>query len=79
MQKGDVITALDGSETDYSAVAGRLSSGEKAMITVKRGEESIAFELSASTYTATTVESRLINTTGYIRIRSFLQQHAGAV
>ncbi len=49
------------------------------MITVKRGEESIAFELSASTYTATTVESRLINTTGYIRIRSFLQQHAGAV
>ena len=71
VQKGDVITALDGSETDYSAVAGRLSSGEKAMITVKRGEESIAFELSASTYTATTVESRLINTTGYIRIRSF--------
>ena len=35
VQKGDVITALDGSETDYSAVAGRLSSGEKAMITVK--------------------------------------------
>ena len=71
VQKGDVITALDGGETDYAAVARRLASGEKTMITVKRGEESIAFELSASTYTATTVESRLINTTGYIRIRSF--------
>ena len=71
VQKGDVITALDSAPTDYAAVSERLASGGKAVITVQRGEESIAFELSPSTYTSISVESRMIGTTGYVRILAF--------
>ena len=71
VQKGDVITALDSAATNYAAVSQRLESGGKAVITVTRGEESTALELSPSTYTATTVESWMIGTTGYVRINAF--------
>ena len=71
VQKGDVITALDGAAATYAQVSGRLASGEKLLISVQRGEESMAFELSPSPYTATTVESWMVGTTGYVRIRAF--------
>ncbi|MCI8554880.1 MAG: PDZ domain-containing protein [Clostridiales bacterium] len=72
--KGDEITALDGtpvSTSDCAAVADRLERAEKIIVTVLRGEQSTAFELSPSPYTVNSVEGRLIDTTGYIRITEF--------
>lgn len=74
VQKGDVITSLNGSPVSSSKiddVKSTLDGADKAMITVSRSDQSIAFEISPSTYTVNSIESRLIGTTGYIRISAF--------
>ena len=76
VQKGDVIVAMDSADAGFSEVKAKLGSAEKVMLTVHRGEETIAFELSASTYTVISVESRMIDSVGYIRIRHFYSNTA---
>lgn len=74
IQKGDVITSLNGSPVSSEKIddiKNSLDSADKAMITVSRGDQSIAFEISPSTYTVNSVESRMIGSTGYIRITNF--------
>ncbi|MDD2418135.1 MAG: S41 family peptidase [Oscillospiraceae bacterium] len=74
IQKGDVITLLDGNDIEtleYSQVNYKLSKMQKLELSVTRGKTSIAFEISESPYTITSVESRMIGSTGYIVINSF--------
>jgi carboxyl-terminal processing protease len=72
--QGDVITALDGTPvypSDYDRVTQQLAGASKIIVTVQRGDQSTAFELSPSPYTTNSVEGRMIDTTGYIRISEF--------
>lgn len=76
IQKGDILTYVDGNKvtaTDFSAISYKLKNAQKVKLTVNRKDSPIAFEISASSYTLTSVESRLIGTTGYIRISAFYQ------
>ncbi len=71
IKKDDVLTQLDGKaieELDFAQVASTLTNATKAKLTVTRGTESIAFEISSSTYTVNSVQSSLMGTTGYIRL-----------
>lgn len=74
--KGDVITQLDGTSVStlgFDKVKSTLASAAKAKLSVTRGAQSIAFDISSSTYTKVSVESRMIGTTGYIRITGFYE------
>lgn len=74
LKKGDVITQFDGkniSAYSFAVVSSRLEKSQKIKLSVSRGKDSIAFELTSSSYTITSVESRMIDTTGYIRITDF--------
>ena len=74
LKKGDVITQFDGkniSAYSFAEVGSRLEKPQKIKLSVSRGKDSIAFELTSSSYTVTSVESRMIDTTGYIRITGF--------
>ena len=74
LKKGDVITQFDGkniSAYSFAVVSSRLEKSQKIKLSVSRGKDSIAFELTSSSYTVTSVESRMIDTTGYIRITGF--------
>ena len=74
VQKGDVLTAVDGeavSAEGYETLKNRLESASRVILTIQREDQSIAFELSPSPYQTDSVEGRLIGSTGYIRITEF--------
>lgn len=74
IKKGDVITQLDGKEvraSGFAQVRSKIESVDKIKLTVNRDDSPMAFEISSSSYTLSSVESRLIDTTGYIRISAF--------
>ena len=74
LQKGDIISHLDSIEVkpdDFPQIKSKLESAQKVKLTVIRGKDSIAFEISTSSYTLTSVESRMIGSTGFIRISAF--------
>lgn len=71
---GDLVTAVDGVSVEgksLSELQTLVSGAEKVLITVKRGEESHAFDLSAFEYTVRTVESSTLDNIGYIRVTAF--------
>lgn len=72
--KGDIVTALDGTAVaaaDYAKVKDTLAGADKVLVTFRRGKESKAFDLSRSTFSMVSVDSRMIGDTGYIHIRAF--------
>ena len=75
MRKGDVITAVDGTEVkkeDFAAVKSKLENAAKVLVTVSRDGQPSSFELTASPYVLVSVEERVIgDSVGYIRIRGF--------
>lgn len=74
LKKGDVITQFDGKDVKslgFAQIKYKLNTADKVKLTVNRNKNLIAFEISASSYSITSVESRLIGTTGYIRISAF--------
>ena len=74
VKKGDVITQFEGkniSSYTLQQVQSMLETAQKIKMTVSRNNDAIAFELSSSTYVINSVESRLIDSTGYIRITGF--------
>ena len=74
VQKGDVVTAVDGeaiAEVEFPTVQSKLRESSKILLTLSRGENSFAVELSSNTYTAVSVESRMAGPVGILRIRSF--------
>lgn len=75
LQKGDVITHFNGEDPEKlgpEAMRAAMEAGGKLKMTVTRGENTQAFEISSSSYTLSSVDSRQIGTVGYLRIRAFL-------
>ena len=71
---GDVITAIDESpigDTSVSSVQTLLNNAEKVLLTVQRGKETTAFELSAFLYTVRSVETTVLNNVGYLKLNAF--------
>ena len=57
MRKGDVITAVDGTEVkkeDFAAVKSKLENAAKVLVTVSRDGQPSSFELTASPYVLVT-------------------------
>ncbi|MBQ9859608.1 MAG: PDZ domain-containing protein [Clostridia bacterium] len=75
VQSGDVLTAVDGTEIagkSLSELQTQVSSAEKMLLSVKRGKETLAYEMSAYKYTVRSVQSAMLSdTVGYIRITAF--------
>lgn len=76
IQAGDILLSVDGEATTGAAlqtVQTRLdNTAEKMLLSVKRGEQTMAFEVTAYTYSLETVSDRMIGgNIGYIRITAF--------
>ena len=73
--KGDILVAIDGEEltgASYTAAQSKLDSSEKLLLSVSHMGLQSAMELAANTYTAVSVESRIISdNVGYIAISDF--------
>ncbi len=76
IKTGDILQSIDG-ETTVGAALQTLqnkldSNAEKMILSVKRGEQTMAFEVTAYIYSLETVSDRMIgDTIGYIRITAF--------
>lgn len=71
---GDVITAVDSEEVTGKPLAdiqNLLNTAEKVRLTVQRGKESHAYELSSFEYTVRSVTTDVIGTIGYVRVTAF--------
>lgn len=72
LQKGDVLTAFNGSNvtaSDYTSLNRTLNSASKVMLSVSRDNQTLAFEISTSTFDIIQVESRMLeDKVGYIRV-----------
>ena len=77
VQTGDVLTAVDGTDVagkSLSELQTQVSSAEKMLLSVKRGKETLAYEMSAYKYTVRSVQSSMLSdTVGYIRITAFYE------
>ena len=74
IEKGDVLTAVNGSEvsaSDFSSVNRTLSDAPKVILSVRRENTPHAFEISTSTYDFVSVEGRMTGSDiGLIRLYS---------
>lgn len=74
IREGDILTVLDGEEMNgslYNTVQGKLSAA-KISLSVSHDGLVTALELASNTYTAVSVESRMLDDTiGYIAIQDF--------
>ena len=76
IKAGDVVTAVDSVPVEgksLSALQDQISSASKVLLTVRRGEGSHAYEISAFEYAVRTVQDTVIGTIGYIRITAFYE------
>ncbi len=75
IQEGDILLAIDGEELNgslYTTVQSKLETSQKLLLSISHNGLQSAVELTANTYTAISVESRLIGeTVGYIGISDF--------
>lgn len=75
IEVGDVLLAIDGEELNgalYNTVQSKLNSAEKLLLSVSHSGLQSAVELTANTYTAVSVESRIVSeNVGYIGISDF--------
>ena len=73
---GDVVVALDSVSVEGKALADvqqQVASAAKVLLTVRRGEGSHAFELSAFEYAVRSVQDTMVDTIGYIKITAFYE------
>ena len=76
VQKGDVLTAVDGVEVaDKTALELQrtIDAAEKVLISVRRADTNVAFELSPYRYVVRSARSSTIGTVGYIKITAFYE------
>ena len=76
VKAGDVVTAIDSVSVEgksLSALQDQISSASKVLLTVRRGEGSHAYEVSAFEYAVRTVQDTVIDSIGYIRITAFYE------
>lgn len=73
---GDAVTALDGAAVEgksLSELQNQITTAAKVLLTVRRGEGSHAYELSAFEYAVRTVQDYTIGNVGYIKITAFYE------
>ncbi len=73
VQAGDILTAVAGEEVSgksLDAIRTALG-GEKVLISVLRGTETLAFEMTPFTYTLRSVQQSVDNGVGYVKITGF--------
>lgn len=73
VQAGDILTAVGGedvSDKALDAVRAALG-GEKVLISVLRGTETLAFEMTPFTYTLRSVQQSVSDGVGYVKITGF--------
>ncbi|MBQ4612369.1 MAG: PDZ domain-containing protein [Clostridia bacterium] len=76
VQVGDVLTAVDGTEVGErkaSDLQQSIDSAQKVLLSVRRGETALAFELSPYRYVVRSVQHKLLGSVGYIRITAFYE------
>ena len=76
VKKGDIVLAMDSVEIKGKSLASlqnQLNTASKVLLTVKRGNNDTAFELSAYEYTVRSVESTVLDDVGYVKISAFYQ------
>lgn len=73
---GDVVTAIDNVEVGDRKVSDlqqHVDSAKKVLLSVKRGDTALAFDLSSYRYVVRSVQSRMIGSVGYIKITAFYE------
>ena len=76
VKAGDVVVAIDSVSVEgksLSALQDQISSASKVLLTVRRGEGSHAYEVSAFEYAVRTVQDTVLDSIGYIRITAFYE------
>ena len=76
VQVGDVLTAVNGEPITgktLSEMQTLVSSAEKVLLSVKRGEETLAYEMSTYQYTVRSVQGIMLDTVGYVKITAFYE------
>ncbi len=76
VQKGDILKAVDGTEVvgkRISDIRQAINDAEKVMLSVQRGDSTLAFELSPYRYVVRSVQSATIGSVGYIKISAFYE------
>lgn len=76
---GDIILAVNGEQVtgkQLTSVQKTLASSSKVILSVRRGENELAVELTASVYNTTSVVYKTIDNVGYIRFLCFHDQTA---
>ncbi len=76
VQVGDVVLAVDGEDIankSLSELQTLVSSAEKVLLKVQRGEETLAYEMSAYQYTVRTVQGSMLDSVGYVKITAFYE------
>ncbi len=77
---GDVVVAVDGespADMTPNTLQQRLNTAEKVLLSVKRGDSTTAFDLSAYQYTVRSVESKTMNGIGYVKVTAFYENTPG--
>lgn len=76
VKAGDVVVALDSVSVEGKGLAElqtQVNTAAKILLTVRRGEGSHAFELSAFEYAVRSVQDTVIDTIGYVKITAFYE------
>ena len=74
VKAGDVVTAIDSVSVEGKSLAAlqdQIASASKVLLTVRRGEGSHAYEVSAFEYAVRTVQDTVLGTIGYIKVTAF--------
>lgn len=73
---GDVVVAVDSVSVEGKSLSDlqtQVGTAAKVLLTVRRGEGSHAFELSAFEYAVRSVQDTMIGTIGYVKITAFYE------
>ena len=76
VQKGDIVKQINSTDIagkKYGEIQLMIDSGEKVLISVQRGDSTVAFELSPYRYVVRSVQGSVINSVGYIKISAFYE------
>ncbi len=74
VKKGDIVKQINGTDIagkKYGEVQLMINSGEKVLISVQRGDATVAFDLSPYRYVVRSVQSEVIGSVGYVKITAF--------
>ncbi len=76
VNKGDILKAVGGVDVTgkkAAEVQQTINTAEKVLLSVQRGDSTLAFELSPYRYVVRSVQSEVIGSVGYVRIAAFYE------